>query len=177
MIETVTPQRAADLLKAGARLVDIREPNEHLRERLPGAECVPLSTLSAEAEGVRFRGPVVFHCRSGMRTSGSAEYLAAHTQGESYILEGGVNGWKAAGFQTIVDRSQPIDLMRQVQIAAGSLVVAGVVLGYLVHPAFYLLAGGVGAGLVFAGVSGFCGMARMLRLMPWNRQAAQSNAG
>jgi hypothetical protein len=27
----------------------------------------------------------------------------------------------------------------------------------------------VGAGLTFAGISGFCGMARLLAVMPWNR--------
>jgi hypothetical protein len=59
--------------------------------------------------------------------------------------------------------------MRQVQIAAGSMVVLGVVLGALVSPWLYLLAGFVGAGLVFAGITGTCGLARLLRVMPWNR--------
>ena len=62
--------------------------------------------------------------------------------------------------------------MRQVQITAGSLVVIGAVLGATVSPMFYVLSGFVGAGLVFAGVSGTCGLANMLRLMPWNRAAA-----
>jgi hypothetical protein len=62
--------------------------------------------------------------------------------------------------------------MRQVQIAAGSMVVLGVVLGALVAPGFYALSGFVGAGLVFAGVTGTCGLARILRLMPWNRAPA-----
>ena len=61
--------------------------------------------------------------------------------------------------------------MRQVQIAAGSLVLAGVLLGAFVAPGFYALSGFVGAGLLFAGVSGFCGMARLLAVMPWNRRA------
>jgi hypothetical protein len=60
--------------------------------------------------------------------------------------------------------------MRQVQIAAGSMIVLGVVLGMLVAPGFYLLSGFVGAGLVFAGVTGTCGLASVLRLMPWNRE-------
>jgi hypothetical protein len=59
-----------------------------------------------------------------------------------------------------------------VQIVAGGLVLAGVFLGALVMPAFYALSGLVGAGLLFAGVSGFCGMARLLGLMPWNRTGA-----
>ena len=62
--------------------------------------------------------------------------------------------------------------MRQVQIAAGSLVVLGVLLGAFVAPEFLGLAGFVGAGLVLAGVTGWCGMATLLQAMPWNRAAA-----
>jgi hypothetical protein len=50
-------------------------------------------------------------------------------------------------------------------------VLLGVVLGLSVHPAFFGLSAFVGAGLTFAGVSGFCGMARLLAIMPWNRAA------
>jgi predicted branched-subunit amino acid permease len=59
-----------------------------------------------------------------------------------------------------------------VQIVAGSLVVAGAVLGALVHPGFHALSAFVGAGLAFAGATGFCGMARVLAQAPWNRRAA-----
>jgi hypothetical protein len=58
-----------------------------------------------------------------------------------------------------------------VQIVAGSLVLLGVLLGAVVAPGFYALSGFVGAGLLFAGVSGICGMARLLTVMPWNRHA------
>jgi rhodanese-related sulfurtransferase len=87
------------------------------------------------------------------------------------MLEGGLDAWKKAGLPVSLDRSKPIDVMRQVQIVAGSLVLAGVLLGVLIAPGFYALSGFVGAGLLFAGVSGFCGMARLLALMPWNRSA------
>ncbi len=46
----------------------------------------------------------------------------------------------------------------------------GVLLGYTVNGGFFLLSGAVGAGLTFAGVTGFCGMARLLATMPWNRR-------
>ncbi|MFH0001760.1 thiosulfate sulfurtransferase YgaP, partial [Pseudomonas aeruginosa] len=45
------------------------------------------------------------------------------------------------------------------------------VLGYTVNSGFFLLSGFVGAGLLFAGISGFCGMARLLDKMPWNQRA------
>ena len=60
-------------------------------------------------------------------------------------------------------------LSRQVQIAAGALVLTGVIFGFLIAPAWFALAGFVGAGLTFAGVTGFCGMARLLMRAPWNR--------
>jgi rhodanese-related sulfurtransferase len=66
-------------------------------------------------------------------------------------------------------KNAPLPLMRQVQITAGSLVLLGLILSNVVAPAWILLSWFVGAGLVFAGVSGFCGMARLLALMPWNK--------
>lgn len=85
------------------------------------------------------------------------------------MLEGGLANWKRAGLPTVQDKAQPRPLMQQVQIVAGSLVLLGVVLGYLLNPAFFLLSGFVGAGLLFAGLSGWCGMALLLAKMPWNR--------
>jgi len=87
------------------------------------------------------------------------------------MLAGGVDGWAAAGLPLVENRKAPLELMRQVQIVAGSLVLAGVILGFLVHPGFFGLSAFVGAGLTFAGATGFCGMARLLALAPWNRPA------
>ena len=90
------------------------------------------------------------------------------------MLEGGLEAWKKAGLPTALDTKQPIEIMRQVQITAGSLVLLGVALGFLVAPGFFLLSGFVGAGLTLAGATGFCGMAKLLALMPWNRRPLES---
>ena len=161
---TVTPSQAEALLAKGARLIDIREPDEHARIRIAGAENRPLARLG-EVDG---EGPVIWHCRSGMRTAANAPRLASACPGESYLLAGGIEAWRKAGFGVITER-RPIEVMRQVQIVAGSLVVLSVLLGLLAAPGFFALAGFVGAGLVFAGTTGWCGMARLLALMPWNR--------
>lgn len=171
-LKTISPQRAAELVRTGAVLVDIREADEHAREHIAGARHHALSRIDQTTPIRDGDDVVIFHCRSGARTKGNAARLAAATaKCETYILEGGLDAWKKAGLPVALDRSKPIDIMRQVQIAAGSLVLLGVVLGYLVNPGFYALSGFVGAGLLFAGVSGFCGMARLLGAMPWNRQA------
>jgi len=171
-LKTISPERAADLVRSGAVLIDIREADEHAREHIPGARHHSLIRVDRESPARSGDDVLIFHCRSGARTTGNAPRLAAAAQTcEAYILEGGLEAWKKAGLPVTLDRSQPIDIMRQVQIAAGSLVLLGVVLGAFVSPGFYALSGFVGAGLLFAGISGFCGMARLLAVMPWNRRA------
>ncbi len=174
MLQTITVVEAARLLREdSATLVDVREADEHARESIPGARNLPLSRLEAAELALTKGRPILFHCRSGARTAGNAGRLAAKAGFcEAYVVEGGIDAWKRAGLPVAQDRGQPLELMRQVQIAAGSLVVLGAVLGATVSPWFHALSGFVGAGLVFAGVSGTCGLASLLRLMPWNRAAA-----
>ena len=62
-------------------------------------------------------------------------------------------------------------------IAAGSLALAGVILGFAVHPGFFLLSAAIGLGLVSAGVTGYCPMIRALARMPWNRRASSGQVG
>ena len=114
--------------------------------------------------------PYVHPQASGNRTGVNCQRLADRIAGPAYVLDGGLDAWKKAGLPTRIDAKAPLELMRQVQIAAGSLILLGVVLGYAVGSAFFLLSGFVGAGLILAGVTGFCGMARLLDKMPWNRR-------
>jgi rhodanese-related sulfurtransferase len=178
MLRTITPAEAARLLREeGATLVDVREPDEHARQRIPGARNLPLSALEEADVALHDGSPVIFHCRSGARTEGHATRLAAKAGTcEAFVVAGGLDAWKRAGLPVAEDRRQPLELMRQVQIAAGSLVVLGALLGALVSPWLHGLSAFVGAGLVFAGVTGTCGLARVLRLMPWNRAAALPRA-
>jgi rhodanese-related sulfurtransferase len=172
-LQTIDPATAKRMIDEGALLVDIREPDEHARERVPGARNAPLSRLGALPANAK---AIVFHCRSGARTSANAARLAAATGCDAYVLEGGIEAWKKAGLPIAVDRSQPIEVMRQVQIAAGGLVLLGVLLGIWVAPAFLALSGFVGAGLMLSGISGWCGMAKLLGLMPWNRRGLERAA-
>jgi rhodanese-related sulfurtransferase len=162
---------AERIAKQGATLIDIREPDEFRRRHVPGALSRPLSEFEAAGLTIEPDREVIFTCRSGMRTTAACERLAEAAGGPALVLEGGVDAWAAARLPITEDRAQPIEIMRQVQIAAGGLILAGVALGLLVHPAFFGLAAFVGAGLTFAGVTGFCGMARLLAMAPWNRAA------
>lgn len=171
----LNPITAQDLklrLDAGdAVLIDIRETDEHAREHILGARLAPLSAIDSH-DFDRDRGKAaVFHCKSGMRTQANAARLLARGFREAYFLEGGIEAWKAAGYGVHQNKKAPLEIMRQVQIAAGVLILSGVALGWFVNPAFYGLSALVGAGLTFAGATGWCGMAMLLKAMPWNRAA------
>jgi rhodanese-related sulfurtransferase len=168
MPATITPAEAQRRIAEGAILVDIRDPDEYARAHIPCAQNIPLTRI----DRIDGAPEVIFHCRSGMRTAANAETLDGCTDAPVFLLEGGLEGWRQAGFDCAVDRKQPLEIMRQVQITAGSLVVMGVVLGFAVAPAWFGLSAFVGAGLVMAGATGWCGMATLLGRMPWNRRAA-----
>lgn len=181
-LPTISADRAKLLLDQGAMLVDIREADEHAREKIAGARHLPVSKLDEADLAVHAGRPVIFHCKSGARTLANSPRLAAKLaklgEGcEAYIVEGGLDAWKKAGLPLVADRRQPLELQRQVQIGAGSLAFFGTLLGLLVSPWFFAVPLFVGAGLMNAGVTGFCGMARVLAHMPWNRAVYHPQAG
>lgn len=172
-LHKLSPREVQDRLDAGyAILVDIRETDEFARSHIKGAQSTPLSMWEKAHLNVDPDTDVIFTCRSGIRTAGACDRLAARVKGDAYVLDGGVDAWAKAGLPVETDADAPMEIMRQVQIAAGSLVLLGVILGFAIAPIWFALSGFVGAGLVFAGVSGFCGMARLLMFAPWNRVKA-----
>ena len=96
----ISPNEARRLLDRGAILADIREADEHAREKIAGARHLPLSRLDEADLALHQGSPVIFHCKSGARTAGSAPRLAQKTGAtcEAYIIEGGrlVGTWKVA---------------------------------------------------------------------------------
>lgn len=151
-------------------ICDIREVDEYNREHIIGAINMPLSSFDVSKVNQLSSGKqIVIHCQSGNRTKLSETKFQNLACSEVLILEGGIGAWKKLGCALVVNNKAPLPIMRQVQIVAGSLVLIGVVLGFVVSPWFYLLSGFVGAGLLFAGISGFCGMANILMLLPYNK--------
>jgi len=159
-----------------AVLIDVREPDEHARERIPGSRLLPLSRFDpGEADRAGAAGQrLVFHCRAGSRSADAARLCA--TLGESgrpiVSLSGGIEAWKRAGHPVEVnERVSGVSVLRQVQMIIGAGVLAGAALAWLVHPAFVAVCAFFGAGLVFAGATGTCALAAVVARLPWNRAA------
>lgn len=163
----------SELEQDGVHLLDVRTPAEYGEMHIDGSELMPLDRLRPEE--VKGRNCVVI-CRSGKRAEQAAQKLHAAGCEGLRILDGGVLAWESAGLP--LNRGKKVlSLERQVRIAAGLLVLTGVVLGTWVNPAFYGLAGFIGAGLIFAGLTDWCGMAMLLAKMPWNQRSGQCCQG
>ena len=172
-LTTISPNQLADLCKSGKiNLLDVRTPVEFQEVHVKEARNLPLDRLDPKAAIHAQNGnqgePLYLICRSGSRGQQACEKFLAAGFTNVVNVEGGTMACVEAGLQ-VVRGKKAISLERQVRIAAGSLVLLGVLLGWLVHPVFLGLAGFVGAGLVFAGITDTCGMGMLLARMPWNQ--------
>ena len=158
---------AAQLDSQRVAVIDVREPMEYATGHIAGSLNIPLSRLH---QADLPQGPLVLVCQSGNRSAKGVQTLLERGHHHAVRdLQGGLPSWQRAGLPVRKLRHAPLPLMRQVQIAAGSLILLGLILSNTVAPAWIILTWFVGAGLTFAGISGFCGMARLLAVMPWNR--------
>jgi len=169
---TITPQDAVKST-ADTLFLDVRTPAEYRDTHVTGAVLHPLSDLDPDkvkqlAQG---RARIVVVCRSGGRAKQACEKLSASGLPNLLVLEGGTLAWESAGLPVTKGR-KAISLERQVRIAAGFLVLSGVLLSRFVNPEFIWLSGFVGAGLIFAGATDWCGMGMLIARMPWNQGAA-----
>src|SRR5215471_12072408 len=172
-VTSITPRQLADLCKSGEiDLLDVRTPVEFRELHAVHARNLPLDRLDPvtlmQARNGSKDEPLYVICRSGSRGRQACEKFLAAGFPNVVNVEGGTLACVEAGLPVVWGK-KAISLERQVRMAAGSLVLLGVLLGLLVHPAFLGLSAFVGAGLVFAGITDTCGMGMMLARMPWNQ--------
>ena len=172
-MKTITPFQLQTILAAQPTVpvIDVRTPVEFAEVHVPSARSVPLDELKPDSLPLQKDQPVYLLCRSGQRAMKAAEKFAREGFLQPVVVEGGTLAWLDAGLPVTRSAVKVISLERQVRIAAGTLVFIGVALGWFVHPGFYGLSAFVGAGLVFAGITDFCGMGLLLAKLPWNRRS------
>lgn len=171
-MDKISPNEASQMVTEGALLLDVRTPGEFSSLHASGADLVPLNKIQSGEKPTTQSDeqPIVVLCKSGKRAEMAAIDLSQSLANPVHVVEGGTDGWVAAGLPH--ERGEGvISLERQVRIGAGSLVLVGVALSFLLAPQFVFLSAFVGAGLVFAGITDTCGMGMLLAKMPWNQRA------
>lgn len=177
-VRTISVNRLAELSQEGnVDLIDVRTPVEFREVHATPARNVPLDSLDPSVVIDQRNGnseePLYVICKSGNRGASACEKFIRAGCTNVVNVEGGTQAWEEAGLP-VVRGKKAMSLERQVRIAAGMLVVISVLLGWLVHPAFLGLAGFVGSGLIFAGITDTCGMGMLLARMPWNQVKTES---
>jgi rhodanese-related sulfurtransferase len=171
---SIKPLELQQLLAEGApaQLLDVRTPGEFAAAHVPGAKLIPLDDLNPDAFQ-RQRGseeiPVYVLCQSGGRARKAIEKLEQGGVHGCVLVEGGTQAWIDAGLPTERAQSTVLPLMRQVQITVGLISAAGAALALTINPLFAIIPLVMGCGLLFAGLTGMCGLALVLAKMPWNR--------
>lgn len=159
----------------GPFILDIRTPAEFHSETLDHCTSLPLQELNdAQLQNLLSSHPkldaIYLLCQSGARAEMALQKLNYAQHPRLIIIEGGLNALKQQGIKTKLGARSSISLERQVRIAAGSLVLTGMILGYVISSSFFALSAFIGAGLIFAGVTNTCGMGMALGRMPWNNR-------
>lgn len=178
-MQTTTPSENLKrrLEEGSCQLVDVREPVENAEESIPQARLIPLGELEKRAHELDRTRPLVVHCQSGKRGSQAVEKLRALGFTDVQNLEGGIQAWKEKGLAVHRSSRGGLPLMQQVQLTIGLGVLTGVLLSRYVNPQWIWLSAFFGAGLVMAGLTGWCGLAILLSKMPWNQVAGGQGGG
>jgi len=150
-------------------IIDVREPDEYAKEHIEGSINIPLAKLQSFDFSPYQNATLIFHCKLGSRTKQAAHILANIPCKQAYCLDGGIEQWKQMGLPTQVNLKAPLELMRQVQIIVGLIILIGLGLAYVISSYFLLLPLFAGIGLLIAGFTGFCGMAKLLMMLPYNK--------
>lgn len=162
VIESETNNKSVDF-------INVCTPAEYKEKHIHGVRNLPLDSLEQHVSELNEKATVYIHCRSGNRGKQAIEKLeAAGVTAELVNVEGGLLAWDEAGHPTN-SLTNRMPIMRQVLLAAGTLILIGFIGAHVIHESLRFIIPFVGAGLVFSGATGWCGMAILLSKMPWNK--------
>lgn len=94
--EEISPRQAAELIRSGGQLVDVRQADEHAAGRIEGSLLIELDRLAEEAASLDRERPVVFYCRSGQRSALATQAFRAAGY-RAHNLGGGLLAWRERG--------------------------------------------------------------------------------
>lgn len=149
-------------------ILDVRTKPEHKNISIKESLNIPLDKIKEHKKDLEKYDTVYIHCQSGARSQKACQELQNISNTKVVNIKGGILAWEKEGLPVIKASKQTYSITQQVHIIAGILILTGVILSRSLHPNFIYLSGFVGAGLLTAGLTGWCTMAKILSKMPWN---------
>lgn len=174
-LEMISPKAALDLISKDptVRLLDVRSAIEFNGAHIKGSVNIPIDMLSAKLNEISRSGKTyIILCRTGNRSSMAVAILKRSGVSSVKVMDGGITKWQKDKLP-VIKGAGGISLERQVRIGAGSLVLAGILLGILVNPWFLSISLFVSCGLIYAGLTDNCMMGILLMKLPYNKKLYQ----
>ncbi|MCG8017092.1 MAG: rhodanese-like domain-containing protein [Candidatus Thiodiazotropha sp. 'RUGA'] len=176
-VPTISPSDLFARQNQGVKieLLDVRTPVEYRAGHIPGAKLLSLDEISKESLAREVGQPneteqtsIYLTCKGGFRAEQAVDKLRDSGYQDFVLVEGGTDSWEQSGLP-LKRCGGVISLERQVQIVIGGILLLKVVFGFTLHEMFFLTGALIGAGLIMAGITRWCGMAKLIAMMPWNR--------
>jgi len=171
VVKNITVKELHEKMNSDDQLcvIDVRTPSEVSGCRVEGVRNISMDTIANYVDELKLKREIYLICNSGTRSAMVCKELASHGMSNLINVSGGIQAWKKGGLPFVKGKGVRVSIMRQVLIVAGALIVGGVVASQQVNFHYIWLPGFVGVGLLYAGISGNCFMAKLLSLMPWNK--------
>ncbi|MFC1643744.1 MBL fold metallo-hydrolase [Candidatus Omnitrophota bacterium] len=178
-LQMITPGETQELVSQdpGIKLLDVRSPLEYGEKHIEGSINIPIDMLLSKVKDLSGSGEkYIVLCRTGNRSPMAADMLIQSGTQSVKVMEGGLTRWEKEKFP-IIEGVGGMSLERQVRTIAGSLVLVGILLAWLVNLAFIWISVWVACGLVFAGLTNSCLMGMLLMKLPYNRKLYKAKLG
>jgi len=178
-LEMISPRDALSLLKREpqAKILDVRSAFEFSQMHVEPSVNIPIDMLSAKMNELsQSKQRYIVLCHTGNRAAMAADMLIQSGIHAVKVIEGGIAHWQKEKLPVIKGEGG-ISLERQVRIIAGSLVLLGIILSWLLHWAFIFIPVFVSCGLIFAGLTDNCLMGMLLMKLPYNKKIYKTKLG
>ena len=178
-LEMVAPKQAQEALAKDSKiqLLDVRSALEFSQVHIKDALNVPIDMLGARMNELSSSGNrYIVLCHSGNRSPMAADMLMQSGIQGVKVMQGGMERWQKEGL-SVIKGVGGISLERQVRLIAGSLVLLGIILAWLVHWAFIFIPVFICCGLIYSGLSDNCLMGMLLMKLPYNKNLYKTKLG
>lgn len=172
MIRNIDPATAKKWLENNeACIIDVREPYENKERSIKNSILVPLNSIDQEKIPEEFKNKkIIIHCQKGGRATKACEkILSQNPNFDLYNLEGGIINWVNCGNEVECKSINKMSIERQVRLSIGTIIFIGSIFTVFIDEKFIFIPTFFGFALAFTAIINWCGMAKFLALMPWNK--------
>ena len=175
----VLPKDAQKLVSENqqVKLLDVRSALEYGDTHIKDSINIPIDMLKYKIEDLSKPGQAyIVLCRTGNRSPMAADMLLQSGVHSVKVMEGGLMRWQKERLP-IIKGQGGMSLERQVRAIAGSLILLGIILAWLMHWVFIFISVWVACGLIFAGLTDNCLMGMLLMKLPYNKKMYKAKLG